>query len=261
MELTLTIRNDNKVDVVKDSCEAVQSESNVTIFNIVYPQEIKGYPIDNYTKFIEFGECKELGECVKFFERIEGNSYTLDKVCTQFAKVMVQFVFKNAVDEAEEIVWKTVPFALEFCESINAEGNKQIQSQLLNLDEIEEAWENYIKSNTLRMVYRTGDVPTANAESEGDTIFYLGANSTEPYTLEYGHYYRCVMSEGVYMWTDLTNDPSIVGEANGIREINKSQVMQLWVGTKEELENEITQDNTVYIPPTLLHTSQLDSKI
>ena len=248
MEITLNITEDSKVELIKDNCEAVQGENNVTILNINFPSTIKGYSIDNYTKQIEFGECKELGECKKFFDVLNGNSYKLCSTCTQFEKIMIQFTLKNLIDEAEPIIWKSMPFALEFCESINAENAKEVQATLLSLVEIKAEWENYIKSNTLRMIYKVGDVPTANATSVGDTIFYLGANSTDPYTLTYGHYYRCNYVNDAYEWTDLTQDPSLADVANGVREINKNQTMQFWLGTKEELENEAIQDNVAYVP-------------
>lgn len=251
MIITLNITEDSKVELVKDNCEAVQGENNVTVLNINYPSTIKGYSIDNYTKQIEFGECKELGECKKFFDVVEGNTYELCSTCTQFKKLMIQFTLINTVDEQEPIVWKTIPFALEFCESINAEHTKEAQVALLSLAEIKTEWENYVKNNTLRMVYKVGDVPTANATSLGDTIFYLGATATSPYTLTYGHYYRCNYVNGVYEWTDLTQDPSLEDVANGIREINNNQTTQLWVGTKEELENEVIQENVMYIPEDL----------
>ena len=172
---------------------------------------------------------------------------------------MVQFTLKNTIDEDEPIEWKTVPFTLTFCESINAESSKEIQTELLSLAEIEEnwandlsktknEWETFVKANTLRMVYKVDDVPSADATSLGDTIFYLGANTTEPYTLTYGHYYRCVYTNETYSWADLTQDPNLADVANGIREINNNQAMQLWVGTQEELENEAIQPNTIYIP-------------
>ncbi len=248
MEITLNITEDSKVELVKDSCEAVQGEHNVTILHINFPSTIKGYSIDNYTKQIEFGECKELGECKKFFDMLEGNTYKLCSTCTQFEKLMIQFTLKNSVDEAEPIVWKTIPFALEFCESINAENTKEVQATLLSLVEIKAEWQNYIKSNTLRIVYKVGDVPTADATSLGNTIFYLGANSTSPYTLTYGHYYRCTFANNVFEWTDLTHDPSLEDVANGVREINNNQTMQMWVGTQEELDNEVIQPNTIYMP-------------
>lgn len=259
MILTLNITEDSKVELIKDGCEAVQGEHNVTILNINFPSTIKGYSIDNYAKQIEFAECKELGECVKFMDVLEGNTYKLCSTCTQFEKLMIQFTLKNLVDEAEPIVWKTVPFMLEFCESINAENNKEVQVTLLSLAEIKaewatdlnttkNAWEAFIKAHTLRMIYKVGDVPTPDATSLGDTIFYLGENSTEPYTLTYGHYYRCNLANGAYEWTDLTIDPNLADVANGIREINHNQTMQFWVGTKEELENEVPQPNVGYIP-------------
>lgn len=247
MILTLNITEDSKVELLKDGCEAVQGEHNVTILNINFPTTIKGYSIDNYAKQIEFAECKELGECVKFLDVLEGNTYKLCSTCTQFEKLMIQFTLKNLVDEAEPIVWKTIPFMLEFCESINAENNKEVQVTLLSLAEIKAEWETFVKSNTLRMIYKVSDVPTPDATSLGDTIFYLGANATEPYTLTYGHYYRCNYVNKDYEWTDLTNDPNLADVANGIREINNNQTMQFWVGTEEELENEVTQTNTLYI--------------
>lgn len=259
MIITLNITEDSKVELVKDNCEAVQGEHNVTILNINFPTTIKGYSIDNYAKQIEFAECKELGECVKFLDVLEGNIYKLCSTCTQFEKLMIQFTLKNLVDEAEPIVWKTIPFMLEFCESINAENNKEVQVTLLSLAEIKAEWANdlsttkneweaFIKANALRMVYKVGNVPTPDATSLGDTIFYLGANSTEPYTLTYGHYYRCNLANGVYEWTDLIRDPNLADVANGIREINNNQTMQFWVGTKEELGNEVPQNNVLYVP-------------
>ncbi len=248
MNITLNITEDCKVEVIRDDCEAVQSESNVTILNINFPSTIKGYSIDNYSKKIEFGECKDLGECSKFWDVVEGNVYKLCDICTQFKKIMIQFTLTNLVDEAEPVVWKTIPFALEFRESINAEKSKEAQVILLSLEEILLEWENFIKANTLRVVYRAGDVPTADEGSLGDTIFYLGADTTSPYVLTYGHYYRCNYANEAYEWTDLTRDPSLDGVANGIREINKNQTWQVWGGTKEELENEVTQPNVLYFP-------------
>ena len=247
MEITLNITEDSKVALAKDSCEAVQGENNVTILNVNFPSTIRGYSIDNYTKQIEFCECKELGECKKFLDVLEGNTYKLCKICTQFEKLMIQFTLKNLVDEAEPIIWKSVPFTLEFCESINAENTKEAQVAILSLAEIEKEWEEYIRANTFRVISRVGDVPTADATSLDDTIFYLGANSTSPYVLTYGHYYKCNFVNGAYEWTDLTQDPSLEGVANGIREINNNQTMQVWVGSKEELENEVLQENTAYI--------------
>ena len=248
MEITLNINENSNVELVKDDCQAVQLEKNVTILKLNFPKTIKGYSIDNYSKQIEFGECKELGECKKFLDVVDGDKYELCDICTQFKKVMVQFTLKNTIDEADTIIWKTIPFALEFCESINAENTKEMQATLLSLSEILLEWENYIKANTLRVIRKVDAVPTANAESLHDTIFYLGANSTSPYTLTYGHYYACNEIDGVYEWTDLTQDPSLDGVANGIREINNNQTMQLWVGDKDELANEVHQDGVMYIP-------------
>lgn len=248
MEITLNITEDSKVELVKDSCEAVQGENNVTILKINFPSTIKGYSIDNYIKQIEFGECKELGECKKFLDVFEGDTYKLCHICTQFKKIMIQFTLKNLVDEAEPIVWKTIPFALEFCESVNAENSKESQATLLSLAEILNEWENYIKSNTLRIVKRVADAPTANVEHLGDIIFYLGENTTSPYALTYGHYYKCNYVNNIYEWTDLTQDPSLADVANGIREINNNQTMQLWVGPTEALDNEEPQQNVIYIP-------------
>ena len=189
MEITLNITEDSKVEMVKDNCEAVQGEKNVTVLFFNLPSTIKGYPIENYIKHIEFGECKELGECKKFYDVLEDNHYKLCDICTQFEKLLVQIKLTNIVDEAEPIIWKSLPFALEFCESINAEQTKEAQAVLLSLEEIKKEWANYIKTNTLRMIYKVIDVPTADASSLGDTIFYLGANATSPYTLTYGNYY------------------------------------------------------------------------
>lgn len=259
MEITLNITEDSKVELVKDNCEAVQGESNVTILKVNFPSTIKGYSIDNYTKQIEFGECKELGECIKFYDILEGDTYKLCDTCTQFEKLLVQFTLKNLVDEDEPIVWKTTPFMLEFCESINAENTKEVQTTLLSLAEIKDEWETelnttkdewetFVKTNAMRVIYKVGDVPTANADVLGDTIFYLGANSTSPYVLTYGHYYRCTYTNEKYEWTDLTVDPSLADVANGVREINNSKTMQFWIGTAAELENEVIQENVVYIP-------------
>lgn len=259
MNITLNITEDSKVELVRDNCEAVQGENNVTVLTLNWPQTIKGYSIDNYAKQIEFGECKELGECTKFLDVVTSNTYKLCDCCTAFKKILIQFTLKNLIDEDEPIVWKTVPFALEFCESVMAENAKEVQTTLLSLAEIKAEWEafvkttalewqEYIKANTLRMIYRVGDVPTADAESLGDTIFYLGANSTTPYTLTYGRYYRCIEADGVYSWQEVSIDGNVIsGTANFIKEINESRDMQLWVGTDEELQNEVIQPNTMYI--------------
>lgn len=251
MIITLNITEDSKVELVRDNCEAVQRESNVTIFKLNFPQSINGYPTANYTKQIEFGECKKLGECVKFFDIVEGDEYKLCDICTQFKKVMVQFTLTNTVDAAEPIIWKTIPFALEFAESINAEASKQAQATLLSLNEILVEWENYIKANTLRIIHNAGDVAPADANAVGDLIFYLGANATSPYVLEYGHYYQCTLVNGVYSWTDLTSDPVLGAIAGGVRDLGTGGVLQFATVTADKMDEVATQDGVLYIPEDL----------
>lgn len=247
MQVTLKITEDSKVELIKDNCQAVQGECCVTDFVFEFPETIKGHAIDEYVKHIEFGECKQYGECVKFLDAIEGDTYKLNDKCTAFKKIMVQLVLERNAD-GEKIIWKTVPFMLEFVESVNAEGSIELQAQILHLEDIKNDWQAYIKAHTLRIIYRVGDVPAADATSLGDTIFYLGANSNEPYALTYGHYYRCTFANNVYAWTDLTQDPSLADVANGVREINQNQTTQFWIGTAEDLENEVPQDNVLYLP-------------
>ena len=248
MIITLNITEDSRVVLVKDGCEAVQGEHNATTLVLNLPSTIKGYSIDNYKKNIEFKECKDFGECAKFYDVVEGNTYDLCSTCTQYKKIMIQFTLTNTVDEEEPIVWKTIPFALEFTESINAENEKTVQVALLSLAEILDEWEAYIKSNTLRMVYSASEVPEADAKSLGDTIFYLGENITEPYTLEYGYYYRLLLVDDVYTWVNIVKDPNIGDVSNGIREINKNVILQFWQGTQAELDNVVKQPNVFYIP-------------
>lgn len=253
MQIVFNIAEDSNVELVKGEYELVQGECCVTELKFNFPATIKGVAIDNYKKRIEFGECKDLGECVKFVDDINGDIYELGEYCTAFKKIMVQVVLTY-----NNIKWKSIPVVLEFHESVNAEGNTVIQAQLLNLATIERewqdemtatktAWESFIKANTLRMIHRAGDVPTADASSLGDTIFYLGANTDTAPLLVYGHYYKCNYANGVYEWTDLTQDQSLAGVADGIREINKNQTLQVWVGTAAELENEVPQENVAYI--------------
>ena len=242
MQIIFNIAENSSVELVKGEYELVQGECCVQELKFNFPATIRGVAIGNYKKRIEFGECKDLGECVKFIDDVDGDTYALNDECTAFKKIMVQLVLSYG-----HIVWKTVPVALEFRESVNAAGNTVIQAQILTLQEIEREWENYIKAHTLRIIYRAGDVPTANASNVGDTIFYLGANTDSAPLLEYGHYYRCNEVNGVYEWTDLTQDPSLEGVANGIREINKNQTLQVWKGNTAELENEVPQENVAYI--------------
>lgn len=252
MQITLNITEDSKVELVKDNCELVQGECCFTDFVFNFPSTIKGYSIDEYIKTIEFAECKELGECVKFVDIIEGNKYELNEACTAFKKIMAQVVLERNADN-HKITWKTIPFSLEFVESVNAEGSPIIQAQLLSLAEIQSKWqsefdatknewEDFVKANTLRIIY--GDMPTADASTYGDTVFYLGANTD---LLTYGHYYRCNIVGGIYVWTDLTKDASLVEVANGIREINHNQTLQVWKGTTDELEAVTPEENVGYI--------------
>lgn len=242
MQIVLNIAEDSNVELVKGDYELIQGECCVTELKFNFPETIRGVAVGNYTKRIEFGECKDLGECVKFIDDIEGDIYELGERCTAFKKIMLQVVLTYG-----KITWKTLPVALEFHESVNAEGNTVIQAQILSLSKIEREWENYIKANTFRVVYNVANVPTADASSLGETIFYLGANTDSVPYLVYGHYYRCNLVNGVYEWTDLTQDPNLAGVADGIREINKNQTLQFWKGTTEELENEVPQENVGYI--------------
>lgn len=245
MQITLNITEDSKVELVKDNCELVQGECCFTDFVFNFPETIKGHAISEYAKSIEFAECKEIGECVKFVDEIKDNKYELNEACTAFKKIMVQVVLERVAD-GKTIVWKTIPFTLEFAESINAEGMPIIQAQLLSLADIKNSWETFVKTSCLRMVYSSAGVPLANEESEGDTIFYLGDNNGD---FEYGHYYRCTEIDGLCSWKDLTQDPSLEGVANGIREINKNRTMQLWTGTFEELEATPPQGENVLVIP------------
>lgn len=242
MQIVFNIAEDSNVELVKGEYELVQGECCVTELKFNFPATIRGISSERYKKHIEFGECKELGECVKFVDDIVGDIYELKDNATAFKKLMVQLVLSY-----QDIVWKTIPVVLEFHESVNAEGTAVIQAQLLRLSAIEQEWENYIKAHTIRIIQRVTDIPTANVLSLGDTIFYLGANTDTAPLLVYGHYYRCNRVNGVYEWTDLTQDPSLAGVADGIREINKNQTLQFWKGTTEELENEVPQENVGYI--------------
>ena len=140
MQITLKITEDSKVELVKDNCELVQGECCFTDFVFNFPETIKGYAIGEYTKYIEFAECKDLGECVKFVDEIKGDKYELNEMCTAFKKIMVQVVLERVAD-GKMIVWKTIPFTLEFAESVNANGTTAIQTQLLHLTEIRNEWQ------------------------------------------------------------------------------------------------------------------------
>lgn len=242
MQIVFNIAENSNIELAKGEYELVQGECCVTELKFNFPAAIKGVAIGNYKKQIEFSECKEFGECVKFVDDIDGDIYELKEQCTAFNKLLVQLVLTY-----NNIKWKTIPVALEFHESLNAEGHAAIQAQLLSLAEIKEEWEAFVRANTLRMIYNAGSVPTADASSLGDTIFYLGANTDTAPLLKYGHYYRCNFANGVYEWTDLTQDANLAGVADGVREINKNQTLQFWLGTTEELENEVPQENVAYI--------------
>ena len=287
MEITLNITEDSNVKLVNDNKEAVQGECCVTTLKFVYPETINGYPIANFNKHIEFAECKPFGECVKFMDNIDGDTYHLNEVCTQFKSLMVQLVFTNLTDEEYKIVWKTKTFVLNFSESINAENQTIIQAQILGLADVQQGWENFVKTNCIRVVY--DEVPEASADLETDTIFYLGTNQTEyvidktvnettegsfytydgadytavvlpedyvegttyyrlAFVFEYGCYYKCVENNGVYSWQCLTKDASLSEVANGIKEIAKGRTMQLWVDKKEKLKEIEPQPNVIYVP-------------
>lgn len=242
MQIIFNIAENSNVELTKGNYELVQGECCVTELKFNFPATIRGVAIDNYKKRIEFSECKTFGECAKFIDDINGDTYELDEMCTAFKKIIIQVVLTY-----NNIKWKTLPVALEFHESVNAEGNTVIQAQLLSLSKIESEWENYIKAHTLRVIKSTADIPTADASNLGEMIFYLAANTdTAPY-LVYGHYYKCNYVNGAYEWTDLTQDASLAGVADGVREINNNQTLQFWVGTTEELENEVPQENVAYI--------------
>lgn len=236
MQIVFNIAENSTVEVVKGEYALLQGECCVTELKFNFPETIRGVAIGNYKRRIEFGECKELGECAKFIDDINGDTYELGEQCTAFKKIIVQVVLTY-----DTIKWKTKPVVLEFEESVNAEGNTVIQAQILTLEQIEREWENYIKANTFRVVYSASNVPTADAASLGETIFYLGPNTNPTPLLIYGHYYRCNYVDGVYEWTDLTQDPSLEGVANGFREVNKNQTLQAWVGTTDEY-NALTEE-------------------
>lgn len=242
MQIIFNIAENSNVELIKGNYELVQGECCVTEFKFNFPATIRGVAIDNYKKRIEFSECKTFGECAKFIDDINGDTYELDEMCTAFKKIIIQVVLTY-----NNIKWKTLPVALEFHESVNAEGNTVIQAQLLSLSKIERDWENYIKAHTFRVIKSTAEIPTADASSLGDTIFYLGANTDTAPLLTYGHYYKCNYVNEVYEWTDLTQDASLSGVADGVREINNNQTLQFWVGDTEELENEVPQENVAYI--------------
>lgn len=126
----------------------------------------------------------------------------------------------------------------------------KIKKDFVDLSDVvnKEEWNSYNDANSFKVINSIDDVPTADEASEGKMIFYLGPNSTTPYVLLYGHYYKCTYVDGNYEWTNLTQDANVEGVANSIREINKHQPIQLWVGTKEELEDETTQPNVAYVP-------------
>ena len=253
MRIKLKLNETSNVELIPcDECKAIQGEENVTVLEIEYPETIKDYPINNYIKYIEFAECKEFGPCAKFSDEITSNEYELKEPATSFRKLRAQFVFKNIVDElGKTVIWKSKVFELEFGEAINAEGSSEIQSQLLSLKEIKDGWEDYVTNNCFTVVYDINNMLTIDENDLNRMVFYLGVNSTDPYILTYGHYYRCTSEtiDGVtiYKWTDLTQDPSLADVANGIREINNSQTVQLWLGDEEEIDPSSIQDNTVYL--------------
>ena len=92
MQIVFNIAEDSNVELVKGEYELVQGECCVTELKFNFPATIKGVAIGNYKKRIEFGECKELGECVKFVDDINGDIYELGDKCTAFKKIMVQLV-------------------------------------------------------------------------------------------------------------------------------------------------------------------------
>lgn len=244
MQITLNITEDSKVELVKDSCELVQGECCFTDFVFNFPETIKGHAISEYTKTIEFAECKEFGECVKFVAEIMGDKYELDEACTAFKKIMVQIVLTRVAD-GKKITWKTVPFTLEFAESINAEGEVAIQAQLLNLAAIEAGWEGFVNANCVQVIKASANIPSPE-NCDCGVMFYLGITANG-YT--YGHYYKAVERDGVWIWEDINPETTVTDVANGIRELNRNRVIQFFKGTLAEYNaDENLHDNIIFIP-------------
>lgn len=236
----IKIKEDRTAELVRESEDFVQGECCATVFNFEFPTTIKGVDILNYSKTIEFGECKDFGDCVKFVDVINGDTYDLKEFCTCFKKIMVQVVLTK-IDGDNKIVWKTIPFTIDFHESVNAEGVQPIQSQLLSLEEIKEAWtvelnaakdgwENFVNANCVQVAKSLATIPSPE-DCDCAVMLYLGLNDGG---YIYGHYYQSVNRGGVIIWEDLNPATTIIDVANGIRELNKDRTVQLWTGTTAE---------------------------
>ncbi len=267
MNKNITVNEDGTVVVEKCAHNSVQGETNIVYLNFTLPSTICGIDIGEYQKFIEFKECKQFGECKKFYDIIDGTTYALLDTITNYGNVKTQLRFEYETEAGEIKRWKSEIFELSFDEAINAEETAAAQNELLSLTEIlneyegdikttKEDWEAYIKDNTFRVVSNYASVPVADADTLGETIFYLGSNIPDPnnpeiYLFEFGCYYRCIAAEegGVvtYSWNCITKDPNFSAVAYGIKEVNNQKTMQLWVGTEEERENEVAQPNTIYL--------------
>lgn len=94
----------------------LQGENNINILRFALPETIRGYNIANFTKEIKFES--EKGEVLRF--RMDDNQFAFIRQVTRFKSVLVQLILTNSIDEKEPIVWRTIPFKLDFIKSINA---------------------------------------------------------------------------------------------------------------------------------------------
>jgi len=116
MYIDFKVYENSKVEPTSEMVDILQGENNYTIFKFALPEKIRGYNIANYTQEIKFES--EKGEILRFY--MTKGEFALTSQITRFKSALVQLILTNTKDEAEPIVWRTIPFKYEFVKSINA---------------------------------------------------------------------------------------------------------------------------------------------
>lgn len=120
MYIDFTVYENSKVEQMCDKVDILQGESNNKILRFALPEKIRGYKITNFTQEIKFES--EKGQVLRFY--MTKGEFALTSEITAFKSVLVQLVLTNTKDEAEPIVWRTIPFKYDFIKSINAIKSK-----------------------------------------------------------------------------------------------------------------------------------------
>lgn len=115
MYIDFKVYETSKVEQMSDNA-ILQGESNINILRFALPETIRGYNIANYKQEIKFES--EKGEVLRF--NMKDEEFALIRQITRFKSALVQLILTNNTDEAKPIIWRTIPFKLDFKKSINA---------------------------------------------------------------------------------------------------------------------------------------------